>query len=211
MTRPVRGLADAVRVGERVFLRLPARRDLEEAMALRRRSYRRLRPWEPTPPKGVDPLADDWFERWVSFRRSATHRKLALCLRSDGAIIGGCSLNEIVRGALQGCFAGWWIGDPYEGHGYMREGLALLLDHAFLDLKLHRVEANIRPENERSKRTAKALGLRCEGYSPRYLEIAGAWRDHERWAILAEEWRTRRPLARDSGGGSPRTATMKRR
>jgi ribosomal-protein-alanine N-acetyltransferase len=76
---------------------------------------------------------------------------------------------------------------------YMREGLGLALDHAFKTLRLHRLEANIQPANTASRKLIEGLGFRLEGFSPRYLKIAGRWRDHERWAILSEEWRTRRP------------------
>ena len=69
----------------------------------------------------------------------------------------------------------------------MREGMELTLRFAFSELRLHRVEANIQPANERSLRLAKRVGFKREGFSPRYLKIGGRWRDHERWAILAEE------------------------
>jgi ribosomal-protein-alanine N-acetyltransferase len=65
--------------------------------------------------------------------------------------------------------------------------MQLALRFAFTELKLHRVEANIQPANKRSLNLAKAAGFRREGFSPRYLKIGGRWRDHERWAILAEE------------------------
>lgn len=74
----------------------------------------------------------------------------------------------------------------------MREGLALALDHAFGPLRLHRLEANIQPANEASRRLVERLGFRLEGSSPGYLKIRGRWREHERWAILREEWRVHR-------------------
>jgi ribosomal-protein-alanine N-acetyltransferase len=79
-----------------------------------------------------------------------------------------------------------------EGRGLMSEAVSLVVTQAFEELGLHRVEANIQPDNKPSIALVRGLGFRQEGYSPRYLRIAGEWRDHERWAILADEWR---PLA----------------
>jgi ribosomal-protein-alanine N-acetyltransferase len=75
----------------------------------------------------------------------------------------------------------------------MREGLALALELAFDALGLHRLEANIRPENRASIALVRGAGFRLEGRSPRFLQIAGEWCDHERWALLAEEWRVASP------------------
>ncbi|MFC8905868.1 GNAT family N-acetyltransferase, partial [Micromonospora sp. NPDC057140] len=74
---------------------------------------------------------------------------------------------------------------PFSGTGHARAGIGLVVEHAFTALGLHRLEANIQPGNEPSRRVARALGFRLEGYSPEYLFIDGAWRDHERWAITA--------------------------
>jgi ribosomal-protein-alanine N-acetyltransferase len=71
----------------------------------------------------------------------------------------------------------------------MTEGLRLAVRHAFRTLKLHRVEAGIQPHNAASIGVVKKLGFRYEGTALRLLEINGAWADHERWAITAEEWR----------------------
>ena len=73
----------------------------------------------------------------------------------------------------------------------MREGIDLVLRHAFLTLRLHRIEANIQPGNHASVALAQGAGFRREGFSPRYLKIGGRWRDHERWAILVDDWRSR--------------------
>ena len=87
---------------------------------------------------------------------------------------------------------GYYIGAPFAGRGYMTEAIRLMLRYAFRDLKLHRIEANIQPENVASIALVRRAGFRREGYSPRYLKISGRWRDHERWAILAEDWKAKR-------------------
>jgi ribosomal-protein-alanine N-acetyltransferase len=110
-------------------------------------------------------------------------------LRSSGALVGVINLNEIVRGSFQGAYLGYYGFLPHVGRGYMREGLRLVLRRAFGELRLHRVEANIQPENRASLALVRGLGFRREGFSPRYLKVAGRWRDHQRWALLAEEWR----------------------
>jgi ribosomal-protein-alanine N-acetyltransferase len=78
----------------------------------------------------------------------------------------------------------------------MTEGISLVLDHAFNRLRLHRVEANIQPDNVASIALVKRLGFTREGYSRRYLKIGGRWRDHERWAMLAVDWLTPRSASR---------------
>lgn len=103
-------------------------------------------------------------------------------------LAGVINIGEIVHGAFQSAYLGYYALVPNAGRGCMRAGLARLLDYAFEELKLHRLEANIQPHNVRSSGLVRSLGFRLEGLSPKYLKIAGSWRDHERWAILGEEW-----------------------
>jgi len=103
-------------------------------------------------------------------------------------LVGVINISEIVRGAFCSAYLGYFALAPHAKRGYMTAGLAAALDRAFKVLKLHRVEANIQPENIASVRLVKRLGFRREGHSPRYLKIAGRWRDHDRWALTAEEW-----------------------
>ena len=124
-----------------------------------------------------------------------------MCREEDGAIAGVYNVGQIFYGPFRSAYLGYYGFAPFAGHGYMHEGLRLVLRHAFGPLGLHRLEANIQPENGSSIALVSGAGFRLEGLSPRYLKIAGRWRDHERWAILAEEFHPR-TRAHDLG---PRT------
>jgi len=102
------------------------------------------------------------------------------------------SFSEIVRGAFKSAYLGYYAFAPLAGHGYMTEGLALALDLAWRRLKLHRVEVNVQPTNRRSLALVARLGFTREGFSRRYVKIGGRWRDHVRYAMLAEDWATLR-------------------
>lgn len=169
------------------MLRYPVESDRTEYVALRRASRAHLRPWEPRPPAGFDAFGDAAFERLLQTCRTETEHRLMIIERESGRIAGLISTSGIVRGPLQSAFVGYWIGAAFVGRGLMTEALALTVRHAFRTLKLHRVEANIQPHNDRSKRLVQRVGFRREGYSPRYLKIAGCWADHERWAITCDE------------------------
>jgi len=127
---------------------------------------------------------------------AATHAGLVVRRVDDDAIVGVFNLSEIVRGAFQSAYLGYFAFAPHAGAGYMAEGLALALDVAFRRLRLHRVEVNVQPGNTRSQALVRGAGFVREGYSRRYLRIAGRWRDHVRYAMLAEDWRARRRKAR---------------
>jgi ribosomal-protein-alanine N-acetyltransferase len=109
------------------------------------------------------------------------------------------NLNEIVRGAFHSAYLGYYGFAPHARQGYMTEGLGLVLRHAFRQMGLHRLEANIQPRNRASRALVRRLGFRREGFSPRYLKVLGRWRDHERWAIVREAW----ALARSTRPGGP--------
>lgn len=115
--------------------------------------------------------------------------------RADGALVGVCNLNNIVWGGLRAASIGYYGFAPTAGHGYVRDGVAAVLTLAFRRFRLHRVEASVQPGNAGSLALVRTLGFRYEGTSPRFLKIGGRWRDHERWAIHAEEWRPRRAAA----------------
>jgi [ribosomal protein S5]-alanine N-acetyltransferase len=181
---PIGARTHVVSDEQRVYLRAPARSDRAEFIALMRASRSFHRPWASAP------TDDERFAAYLSDAQRPDFEAMLLCRFEEGAILGFFNLSQIARGSLQSAYLGYAIGKSYARHGYMREGLELVLRRAFINLRLHRIEANIQPGNRASTALARGAGFRREGFSPRYLKIGGRWRDHERWAILAEEWRT---------------------
>jgi ribosomal-protein-alanine N-acetyltransferase len=174
----------------RVELRAPTPEDCEEFIAAMLSSRKLHRPWL-TP--ATTPEAFENLLRRVDDDR---YDPQLVCRREDGVIVGFINIGEIVRGAAQYGFIGYGGVAAYAGRGYMTEGLELILRRAFTHLGLHRLEANIQPGNTASIELVRRLGFVREGFSERYLKIGGRWRDHERWAIRAEQWRADNRAAR---------------
>jgi ribosomal-protein-alanine N-acetyltransferase len=168
--------------GARVLLRVLERGDRDQFLALARESRELHRPWT-YPPERADQF-DDLFAR----SRREDFVCLLACLREDDREIAGVfTISQIVRGAFQSAYLGYYANARHAGRGLMREAMDQLLDHAFGPLALHRLEANIQPGNRPSVALARGAGFRLEGFSPRYLLIGGHWRDHERYAITVDE------------------------
>jgi len=167
-------------VGGRVALRAITADDQDEFLALARASVDLHYPWYSMPV-----TADAFREYLARYDRPATEGFL-VCVRDGGALAGMVTIDSIVRGRFQSASLSYGAFAPAAGKGYMSEGLALVIEHAFQDMRLHRLEANIQPGNQPSLRLVQRLGFRREGYAPAMLFIDGAWRDHERWAITRE-------------------------
>lgn len=159
------------------------------------------RPWIPSVNSGDSPDAqfDKRLERSdASWADQSACRFSAFAL-ADGAFVGDCGLNNIVRAAYQNADMGWRVCRVAEGKGYAREMIRAVLAWAFAPLGtggdttpgagLHRIQANIMPQNTRSLTLARALGFREEGYAKAMLHLDGAWRDHVMFAMVAEEWK----------------------
>ena len=165
--------------GERVLLRPPTPADGPEFLARVRESRRLHRPWVHPPATAAA------YRAWLA-RAGPEFLPLLACRASDGAMVGVLALSGIVLGNFRSAYLEYWAFRPFEGRGYMRDALRATLRLAFRRLRLHRLEANVQPGNEASLRLVRRCGFRREGFSPRYLLVAGRWRDHERWAICAD-------------------------
>lgn len=165
----------------RVSIRRPRRSDESEFIELMRQSAQLHQPWV------FPPVTRTAFLDYLATRRLESEDGFLVIERQSQRICGVINLNVITRGALQSAYVAYYVGAPYAGKGYMKEGLLQVMEISFNELELHRLEANIQPTNAPSIRLVKACGFRHEGFSPRYLHIDGDWRDHERFAILREE------------------------
>jgi ribosomal-protein-alanine N-acetyltransferase len=167
----------------RVELHPATRKDREEFVAAMRASLDLHRPWISPPTSAAT------FEALLKRRRGEDADLTIVRRASDGAFAGYFDLTQIVRGPLQSAFVGYGGVAALAGQGYMSAGMRLLLRRAFGELRLHRIEANIQPGNAASIALVRGAGFVREGLSERYLKIGGRWRDHERWAIRAEQLR----------------------
>ena len=167
--------------GHRVALRVLERADRPEFLRLAAESRDLHRPWTYPPER-----ADQFEELYARSRREDCVCLLA-CLRDGGDIAGVLIVSQIVRGAFQSAYLGYYAHQRHAGNGYMREAMLQTVDHAFGPLALHRLEANIQPANRASVALARSAGFRLEGFSPRYLLIGGQWCDHERYAMTADD------------------------
>jgi ribosomal-protein-alanine N-acetyltransferase len=104
----------------------------------------------------------------------------------DSGAAGQPLIGRTLPGFLSG-YLGYFAFKGHEGQGLMKHALKLVTKHAFGQLRLHRLEANIQPGNVASIGLVTACGFRQEGFSPSYLKVAGRWRDHERWALVKGE------------------------
>jgi ribosomal-protein-alanine N-acetyltransferase len=168
--------------GARVALRHVSVQDCAELVALNRESADMHAPWMP----GLPITTREAFVAYLARFEDPLHEGFVICLRDTGAIAGRVNVNNILRGTHQSATIGYSAYAATTGHGYLTEGLRLLIRYAFDEMELHRLEANIQPSNTRSLNLIRRLGFQREGYSTGFQFIDGAWRDHERWAITAE-------------------------
>lgn len=165
-----------------VFLRYVTLDDFDEMMKMFRESrkfYKGL----------INPVQDfEGFKSYVARNQDEANECFVICRKEDEKIVGAINLSQIFRKGFQNAYLGYSLGVNHTGKGYMTEAINLILKFAFNKLKLHRIEANIQPHNKASIEVVKRCGFLREGFSPKYLKVSGKWRDHERWAIIKENW-----------------------
>lgn len=157
---------------------------------VRARNVEWLRRWEPTMPPGSYPGALSFSAMVREGRRSArAGGALPLVITYDDRLVGQVTVTGITWGSARWGQVGYWVDSRLAGRGVTPTAVALVADHCFDVVGLHRLEIAVRPENIASLRVAEKLGFRREGDALRYLHIDGGWRDHVLFALTTEEVR----------------------
>ncbi|KUH86170.1 MULTISPECIES: GNAT family protein [unclassified Mycobacterium] len=183
--------AGPLRVAAGVVRLRPVRlRDGAQWSRLRLAERAHLEQWEPA--TGVDWATRHAITSWPSvcsgLRSEARKgRMLPYTIELDGQFAGQLTIGNVTHGALRSAWIGYWVAKAVNGGGVATAALALGVDHCFGPVRLHRVEATVRPENGASRAVLAKVGFREEGLLHRYLEVDGAWRDHLLMAITIEE------------------------
>lgn len=143
---------------------------------VKNRAY--LQPWEPSREDAFFAL-DAIVRRLESMaENTARGEALHLLIVREGSVIGACNFTNVVRGAFEACHLGYALDESAQGQGFMHEALMAGIGYVFDEMKLHRIMANHRVENERSARLLQRLGFEREGLARAYLKINGVWADH---------------------------------
>jgi ribosomal-protein-alanine N-acetyltransferase len=183
---------------EQVAIRAFALSDVDELVDLRARNRSFNTPYEPRRSEGFFTSAGQRAEivrdrdEWAADRMYA----FAIVDRATERIHGRIGLANIVRGAWDNATLGYFVDEAVNGRGFASEAVGLALRFAFGPGRLHRVQAAVMPHNLRSARVLAKNGFRKEGFAPRYLRLAGSWRDHDLFAITLEELEDRAPRHR---------------
>ena len=164
------------------------RRDAATWSRLRAENADWLHRWEATLPPGAVGIPDSYGATIANLRRRAREgAAMPFVATWDGQMVGQVTVSSITRGSAMSASIGYWVAKSHAGRGVTPTAVALVADHLFTTARLHRIEISLRPENEASLRVVQKLGLTEVGLAPRYLHIAGDWRDHRVFQLLAED------------------------
>ena len=170
-------------------IRLLELRDASDMLALSRANDAFLRPFEPAKPPGFLTIDAQRREIESGIRGRMSDKSYAFGIFDlEDRLVGRIALSNVVRGAWQNSTVGYFVGREFNGRGHCTDAVRLVLEFAFEDAGLHRVQAGVMPRNGASSKVLVRNGFRFEGLAPNYLRINGRWEDHHIYAITSERW-----------------------
>ncbi|WRS30303.1 GNAT family N-acetyltransferase [Actinomycetaceae bacterium MB13-C1-2] len=173
---------------QEVIVRPAMGSDALKIESVRRANRDWLEPWEATIAPGSNSLPPTWGEYSRRMNRSMKEGTgLLIAVVVDGDVAGCVTLGAVERGSMSQGTLGYWIGQRWAGQGVTALAAATVIDMVILELGLHRIEINVRPENNPSLGVCRRIGVRQEAYKPRFMSIAGQWADHIGFGVDRED------------------------
>jgi ribosomal-protein-alanine N-acetyltransferase len=179
----------------KIYIRPYELTDLEDLLDLRVRNRFFLEPFEPIhSPSFYKPQGQmDWIAQAMREREADRGYSFGVFENLSEELVGHVALANVVRGAWQNCTIGYWVDRAHNGLGIGTEAVHQAVEFAFVEARLHRVQAAVMPQNGPSLHILQKVGFRLEGRALRYLHINGTWEDHDIYAMTLEDWRDVKP------------------
>ena len=176
--------------GERIYMRAPEKGDAKAWVAVRSRNEAFLKPWSPNGAM-VNITREGYMQRlpcYLEDWKDDIAYTFFIFRQDTDALIGGLTLNNIVRGAGQMATLGYWLDQAETKQGFMTEAVLLAAGFGFSALRLHRIQAGTLPENAASQKVLTNCGFKPEGLARKFIRIDGQWRDHQMYSLIADEF-----------------------
>jgi len=173
--------------GHKIFVRRLAESDAEDLLRLELKNRAFFQTYTPLRDEEFYTLEGQLNRIRDELNNPDQRYSFGIYLKGTGELIGKVTLSEVARGALQSCWIGYYLDQAHNGQGYMTEAVRLVVEYAFHELKLHRIEAGVMPHNIGSIRVLEKAGFHREGIAKKNVKINGRWEDHQILAIVNEE------------------------
>lgn len=174
--------------GKNIILRNLNPGDAQELVEYYNKNKNYLAPFEPTRDSGFYTLENQRSLLIESYRQMLNGTNVDLGIFKENKFIGKIKISNIVCGSLKSGVLGYSIDEDEQGNGYMKESVKLILNYAFLDCDLHRVEASALVDNIKSRKVLESIGFKLVGINEKYLLVNGKWRDHATYYIIKEDF-----------------------
>ncbi len=176
---------------DRLILRMGQVEDIPAILKFRSENSDHFQKWDPKYPPGF--LTETYWRKKIAdnlteFTNDQSLRLFTFLKSAPDHIVANVNFSNFVRGAGQMCHIGYGVAENMQNQGLGAEAVAAAIDYAFKQINMHRIMANYRPENERSKNLLKKLGFTIEGNARQYLLIDGEWRDHVLTSLTNQNW-----------------------
>jgi [ribosomal protein S5]-alanine N-acetyltransferase len=165
--------------GRRIELKLLTPENAKELLEFYERNREHLKCYEATRDESFYTYEVQKRDLTENYRQFLSGNSVNLGIFKDDSFIGKIKISNIVMGVFKNAFVGYSMDRDEQGNGYMKEALRLVLDYAFNNLGLHRIEATTLVDNIKSQSVLLACGFKEIGISEKYLFINGKWRDHK--------------------------------